>query len=195
MKCLLSDCLPSALTPTSGSSDHARRVVKGVGRFPLVAWPVKVPGKTTVADSGSWSSPVEMDLDPILLPSCILGAPSWQVEERVREVQQSVPDSGGVPPHWLFIPEDEVAVPSGQANVCRKVGRQVRTALLWASQRSQQQANRRWTPALSYQPGQKVWLSTKDLPLQVCLYGEPCSRLPEASPGIQDAPHIPHVQV
>uniref|UniRef100_A0A674MXQ5 Gypsy retrotransposon integrase-like protein 1 n=1 Tax=Takifugu rubripes TaxID=31033 RepID=A0A674MXQ5_TAKRU len=50
------------------------------------------------------SEPGEMDPDPILPLSCILGAASWQVEERVREAQQSAPDPGGCPPNRLFVP-------------------------------------------------------------------------------------------
>lgn len=65
---------------------------------------------------------------------------SLQVEDRVPEAQQSVPVPGGVPTNQLFVPEDEVAVPSVQADVrrCRMVGRQVHAALLQASLFSQQ---------------------------------------------------------
>lgn len=45
------------------------------------------------------------DPDPILRPSCILGATTGQVEERVREARQSTPAPGGRPPNWLFVPE------------------------------------------------------------------------------------------
>lgn len=42
-----------------------------------------------------------------------------------------------------------------------------RAALMHASSRAQVQANRLRAPAPSYAPGQKVWLLSKDLPLQV----------------------------
>lgn len=51
------------------------------------------------------TKPGETDPDPILPLSCILGAASWQVEERVCEAQQSAPDLGGGPPNRLFVPE------------------------------------------------------------------------------------------
>ncbi|TWW81828.1 hypothetical protein D4764_01G0016430 [Takifugu flavidus] len=86
----------------------------------------------------------------------------------VPAAQQLVLDPGGIPSNRLFIPEDKVAVPLVQADVrrCRKERRRVRAALLWASQRSQRQANRHRTPAPYYQPDQKVCLPTKDLPFQ-----------------------------
>lgn len=90
------NCLRFALAPMPGSSDHARRVNKGVGCFPRVVQPggtVPMPGisdglchgKRAAADSGSGTDPVT-----ISLPSCILGAVSWQVENRVLETQKSV---------------------------------------------------------------------------------------------------------
>ena len=65
--------------------------------------------------------------------------------------------------------EEEIAVPSVQAHMrrCRAVWRRARAALLHTSVRTQAQANRRRTPAPRYAPGQKVWLNSKDLPLQV----------------------------
>ncbi|TWW80241.1 Retrovirus-related Pol polyprotein from transposon 17.6 [Takifugu flavidus] len=51
------------------------------------------------------SGMMEVAPDPILPPSCILGAPSWLVEERVREAQHSVPDPGEGLLNRLFVPE------------------------------------------------------------------------------------------
>lgn len=65
--------------------------------------------------------------------------------------------------------EEEAAVPSVRAHLrrCQRVWRQERSFLLHSSLRSQSQANRRRAPTPHYRPGQRVWLSAKDLPLQV----------------------------
>ena len=65
--------------------------------------------------------------------------------------------------------EAELTVPSVQAHMrrCRHTWRRARTALLRASGRSQRHANSRRVPAPLYTPGQRVWLSAKDLPLRV----------------------------
>ena len=65
--------------------------------------------------------------------------------------------------------EAEIAVPSVRAHIlrCQRTSNKARAALLRASTRSQRQANRHQTPVPQYVPGQKVWLSTKDLLLKV----------------------------
>ena len=45
------------------------------------------------------------DPDPILPPSCIIGAATWDIEVVVREAQRGEPDPGTGPPGRIFVPE------------------------------------------------------------------------------------------
>ncbi len=66
--------------------------------------------------------------------------------------------------------EPDAAVPSALAFVrrCRSVWRKARKALVQASRRTKAAADRHRIPAPRYVCGQKVWLSTKDMPLKAC---------------------------
>ncbi|KAK3537438.1 hypothetical protein QTP70_009972 [Hemibagrus guttatus] len=68
-----------------------------------------------------------------------------------------------------LFPEQEVetAVPSAQQFVkrCRQTWKKARLKLLKVSQQYQHQANRRRRSAPTLRPGQRVWLSTKNIPL------------------------------
>ncbi|KAK2885164.1 hypothetical protein Q8A73_021638 [Channa argus] len=44
------------------------------------------------------------DPEPILHPSCVLGALTWEIERTVRTAQQQEPDPGTGPPGLLFVP-------------------------------------------------------------------------------------------
>ncbi len=75
----------------------------------------------------------------------------------------------GFPPSLFPEQELEVQVPAANQLVqrCRQAWRKARTALMRASQRQQKQANRRRRIGPSLRQGQRVWLSTKDLPLHL----------------------------
>ncbi|KAI3356971.1 hypothetical protein L3Q82_003606 [Scortum barcoo] len=77
--------------------------------------------------------------------------------------------ANGFQPPLFPSQEEDTAVPSVQAHLrrCRGVWRAVRAALVRSSTRSQKSANKLRRPAPDYLPGQKVWLSSCDLPLQV----------------------------
>ncbi|KAK2922284.1 hypothetical protein Q8A73_001769 [Channa argus] len=50
------------------------------------------------------STPLRHDPKPILHPSCVLGALTWEIEQTVRMAQQQEPDPGTGPPGLLFVP-------------------------------------------------------------------------------------------
>ncbi|KAJ8332896.1 hypothetical protein SKAU_G00417920 [Synaphobranchus kaupii] len=64
--------------------------------------------------------------------------------------------------------EAEIAVPSLATHMhrCLKIWRDARAALLSTAERNRRVADRHRTPAPEYKPGDSVWLSSKDIPLQ-----------------------------
>ena len=75
----------------------------------------------------------------------------------------------GFQPPYFPEQEPEFGVPSAQHLVrcCQRVWNAARATLTQSSRRQQQAANRRLRPIRLYHPGQRVWLSTKDLPLRM----------------------------
>ena len=76
--------------------------------------------------------------------------------------------SVGYQPPLFPTQEEEVSVPSVQHHLrrCRKVWRETRAALQRTAVLNKRIADRHRTPAPNYQPGQEVWLSTRDIHLK-----------------------------
>ncbi|KAK7921945.1 hypothetical protein WMY93_008847 [Mugilogobius chulae] len=74
----------------------------------------------------------------------------------------------GYQPPLLSMDEVEVAVPSVQVHMrkCRKFWKETRRALLQTTARNKRTADRHRQPAPTYVAGQKVWLSSKYIPLK-----------------------------
>lgn len=75
----------------------------------------------------------------------------------------------GFPPLMFPGQEPEVSVPAATQLVrrCRLSWQRARVALLKATEQQRRQANKRRRPGPTLRPGQRVWLSTRDLPLRV----------------------------
>lgn len=74
---------------------------------------------------------------------------------------------GYLPP--LFpVQESDIAVPSVEAHLrrCRKIWKDTRAALGRTAEKNRRFADRHRIPSPVYTPGQKVWLSSKDIPLR-----------------------------
>ena len=74
----------------------------------------------------------------------------------------------GYQPPLFPAQEEELAVPSVQHHLqrCRKVWRDTMAALYRTAERNKRIADRHRTPAPVYIPGQRVWLSSRDIPLK-----------------------------
>lgn len=71
-------------------------------------------------------------------------------------------------PPLFPVQENDIAVPSVHVHIshCRKIWKEARSALLHSADHNHHLADRHRIPAPNYQPGQKVWLSFKDIPLK-----------------------------
>ena len=103
--------------------------------------------------------------------------------------------------------EEDVGVPSVTHFMkrCRRTWRKARQALLRTSKAVHVQANRRQRPAPRFLPGQRVWLSSRDLPLQLesrklapryvgpfkVVQSQPSNLQASVTPLTKNKPHLP----
>ncbi|KAI5086478.1 hypothetical protein C0J45_23990, partial [Silurus meridionalis] len=114
---------------------------------------------------------LNQDLETALRILCTDDNASWASQLIWAEYAHNTPFQAayGYHPPIFSTQEVETSVPSAGALVrrCRRAWRKTRVALLRSSRCYARWANRRRRPAPIYHPGQRVWLSTKDLPLRV----------------------------
>ncbi len=55
--------------------------------------------------SRQFTAETSSEPDPILPPSCITAAITWEIESCVHQAQQNQPDPGNGPPNTLFVPD------------------------------------------------------------------------------------------